>query len=108
MHVNILQCWHYVKKYKRHAFENVLIITPNEGLSKQHIVELNESSIPCEMFNKQGGGMFAQITNLNYKVEKVIDENKSVKTKSFSEYRFKYLILVVGVLLCLLYFGRKY
>ena len=48
-----------------------------------------------------------QITNISHKVEKVIDENKSVKTKSFSEYRFKYLILVVSVLLCLLYFGRK-
>ena len=48
-----------------------------------------------------------QITNISHKVEKMIDENKSVKTKSFSEYRFKYLILVVSVLLCLLYFGRK-
>ena len=48
-----------------------------------------------------------QITKLNHKVEKMIDENKSVKTKSFSEYRFKYLIVAVGVLLCLLYFPTE-
>ena len=87
MHVNILQCWHYAKKYKRQAFDNVLLITPNEGLSKQHIIELNESSISCEMFNKQAGGMYAQSTVKVLEITKLADEmgDTSVDYESFGQ-----------------------
>jgi len=33
--------------------ENILLVTPNEGLSEQHIEDLRESSIPCHHFNAE-------------------------------------------------------
>lgn len=87
MHVNILQCWHYADKYKRQPFENVLLITPNEGLSKQHLLELEESSIPCEMFDKGGGGLFAQNTVKVLEITKLADEmgDTTVAYESFEQ-----------------------
>ena len=87
MHVNILQCWYYANKYKRHPFENVLLITPNEGLSKQHLIELEESSIPCEMFDKAGGRMYAQSTVKVLEITKLADEmgDTTVAYESFEQ-----------------------
>lgn len=74
MHVNILQAWHYQKKYKRIPFANVLLITPNSGLSKQHLKELAESSIDSEIFQKSGGTLFkAQTVNV-LEITKLADE----------------------------------
>src|SRR5690606_6364927 len=44
MHVNIRQILSYARKYKRDIYENILLITPNEGLSKQHLEELKLSN----------------------------------------------------------------
>jgi len=49
MHINYLQ----ILKYNRGKYENILLITPNEGLTKQHIDELNLSSIPNKRFEAQ-------------------------------------------------------
>ena len=46
MHINVLQ----FQKYYREDFDNYLLITPNEGLSLQHIKELNLSSIKNKRF----------------------------------------------------------
>ncbi len=40
MHVNILQALHYQEKYNQPAFENILLITSNEGLSSQLVSQL--------------------------------------------------------------------
>lgn len=74
MHVNILQALHYQKKYKQTSFENILLITPNEGLSKQHLKELKESSIESQIFTKSGGGLFAQNTVNVIEITKLADE----------------------------------
>jgi len=46
MHVNMLQ----IQKYFKGDFDNFLLITPNEGLSLQHIKELNLSNIKNKIF----------------------------------------------------------
>src|SRR5690606_24817969 len=43
MHVNIKQYLHYATLYNQHQQNKVLLITPNEGLSKQHLEELKLS-----------------------------------------------------------------
>ena len=54
MHINYLQVLHYMKKADKLRFiDNILLITPNENLTKQHLNELIESNIPCEEFNTQ-------------------------------------------------------
>lgn len=59
MHVNILQYEHYAQKH--HAWSgvnNVLVITPNEGLSEQHLRELKESGLQAEAFRMGSGSLF--------------------------------------------------
>ena len=46
MHINILQ----IQKYFKGDFDNYLLITPNEGLSLQHIKELKLSNLKNKIF----------------------------------------------------------
>lgn len=46
MHVNLLQYRHYAKQYGRlNDLSHVILLTPNERLSEQHIFEFGESDI---------------------------------------------------------------
>jgi hypothetical protein len=57
MHLNYLQFLHYNKL----PLDNVLLITPNEGLTDQHLEEMRMSGIPCERFSAEESGLgFAQ------------------------------------------------
>jgi len=47
MHINYLQFLHY----KPFSPDNIILITPNEGLSKQHFEELQKSGIPCRLYS---------------------------------------------------------
>lgn len=58
MHVNIKQYMHYAAKYQQEHSTKVLLITPNEGLSKQHMDEFRLSGIQAAVFNKNSSGMF--------------------------------------------------
>ena len=55
MHLNYRQFLHYNKE----APDNILLITPNEGLSEQHIRELRTSNIPVERFDLNESGLLA-------------------------------------------------
>lgn len=53
MHVHLLQYLHYAKKHRvEKDINKVILITPNEGLSSQHLDELSLSSIPARIFTK--------------------------------------------------------
>jgi len=45
-HINYYQFFHY----KLFSPDNIILITPNEGLSKQHFEELQKSGIPCKLY----------------------------------------------------------
>jgi hypothetical protein len=47
MHFNYRQFLHY--NYS--PLDNILLITPNEGLSEQHMAEMRASNIPCRRFD---------------------------------------------------------
>ncbi|MEJ5144440.1 DEAD/DEAH box helicase family protein [Sphingobacterium sp. MYb388] len=59
MHVNIKQYLHYANQYNQHHQNKVLLITPNEGLTKQHIEEFKLSDIRANIFAKNSPGMFS-------------------------------------------------
>ena len=60
MHVHIKQYLHYAKKYHKEDHNKVLLITPNEGLSTQHLEEFRLSNIEASSFSKEHtGGMFS-------------------------------------------------
>ena len=48
MHINYLQFF----KYNLFSPENILLITPNEGLSRQHFEEMEKSGIPCKFYSE--------------------------------------------------------
>lgn len=53
MHINIYQFLHYLKRHDRRGDINrIILITPNEGLSNQHLEEFNKSGLPAELFTK--------------------------------------------------------
>ncbi len=60
MHANILQYQHYLEKHgRRRELNRILLLTPNEGLSQQHLREFEAAGVDAELFNKDGRGLFA-------------------------------------------------
>ncbi len=74
MHINYRQFLHY-----NHApLDNILLITPNEGLSEQHIQEMTASTIPCRRFdrNESGLGMSEPNTVRVIEITKLVEEKR--------------------------------
>ncbi|KXZ40719.1 Type III restriction enzyme, res subunit [Alkalithermobacter thermoalcaliphilus JW-YL-7 = DSM 7308] len=73
MHINILQYMYYLKLHGREREINrVILLTPSEGLSNQHLIELELSGFKAELFDKNAGGL---LTNSEKKIE-IIDIHK--------------------------------
>ncbi len=73
MHINYYQYLHYSKE----GLDNVVLITPNEGLSEQHMQEMDKSCIPCEPFKIE-----ANRAGYARDVVRVIDNYKLVDEKT--------------------------
>ena len=96
MHVNILQYTHYFKAAKRTdsrlSLNKIIVLTPNEGLSKQHYEDLCLSSIPATIFQKdemQSNSSEVLIIDINK-----LDEVGKVKTVSVGCFEQNNLVLV--------------
>lgn len=85
MHVNIKQYLFYAKKYKAPRLNRVIILTPNEGLSKQHLDELALSNMQAELFSKNAGSMFRGQSIEVIDINKLADQDgdKTVAVESF-------------------------
>lgn len=58
MHVNILQYQYFLRRNQRqHELNRILLLTPNEGLSQQHLREFETAGIGAELFDKDGPGL---------------------------------------------------
>ncbi len=63
MHLNYRQFLHYNdlpacrSSGAGRPLDNVLLITPNEGLSEQHMAEMSASDIPCRRFDLNESGL---------------------------------------------------
>ena len=87
LHVNIKQYLYYAEKHHAKRLNRILILTPNEGLSNQHIQELKASGFYAELFNKNGqGGFFGgketvEVIDINKLAD--TDGDKTVAVESF-------------------------
>ena len=55
MHANILQYRRALTRHgRRRELNRIILLTPNEGLSQQHLREFEASGIDAELFNKDG------------------------------------------------------
>lgn len=97
MHMNILQFLHYFKRAKRInsrlSINKVIVLAPNEGMSKQHLDELALSSIPAAMFEKDRGFGKQQDDVIVIDMNKLKEEGK-VKTVSVDSFEQNNLVLV--------------
>ncbi|MCM8809388.1 MAG: DEAD/DEAH box helicase family protein [Candidatus Omnitrophica bacterium] len=73
MHINYYQFFNY----KLFSPDNILLITPNEGLSKQHFEELQKSGIPCNLYSGSlNGGLRSENEILVIEMTKFVEEKK--------------------------------
>lgn len=97
MHMNILQFLHYFKRAKRInsrlSINKVIVLAPNEGMSRQHLDELAQSSIPAAMFEKDRGFVKQQDDVIVIDMNKLKEEGK-VKTVSVDSFEQNNLVLV--------------
>lgn len=73
-HINYHQFFHY----KLFSPDNIILITPNEGLSKQHLEELQKSDIPSRPYK---GGLSSQGKFRDEREVLVIEMTKFVEEK---------------------------
>ena len=88
MHVNILQFLHYAKASKQ-KFNRILLVTPNKGLSKQHLGDFRLSNIAATLFSKQSGRWFNETVEI-IEVTKLADKDgeETVAVDSFEDNNF--------------------
>lgn len=89
MHMNLLQFRYYAEKYpQKIALNKTLLITPNEGLSRQHLEEYSKSKIVAEIFDKNlSVGLFSGKNVEIIEVTKLKEDGKekTVSVDSFDD-----------------------
>lgn len=94
MHINILQYRHYAEKHNRSAELNrIILLTPNEGLSQQHLQEFRKSGMEAEIFVKDGGTLFQGKKIEIIEISKLRDEGKE-KTVAVDAFEDNNLVLI--------------
>ncbi|MGB9801017.1 MAG: DEAD/DEAH box helicase family protein, partial [Thermanaerothrix sp.] len=74
LHLNYYQFLHYNKQ----PLDNILLITPNEGLSEQHLAELAASGIPARHFDLNHSSLMTGVPNTVQVIEitKLVEEKR--------------------------------
>ena len=84
MHINYRQFLHYNNlptcrsSGAGRPLDNILLITPNEGLSEQHMAEMAASNIPCRRFdlNESGLGYAERDVVRVIEITKLVEEKR--------------------------------
>lgn len=94
MHINILQYLHYLQAHNREReLSRIILLTPNEGLSHQHLEEFQLSGIEAELFSKEGRGLFTGRAVEILDIHKLRDE-MGEKTVAVDAFEGNNLVLV--------------
>ncbi len=94
MHVNIEQIKHYWKqRFPTKKFDQLVLLTPNEGLSRQHLEEFAESGIDAALFDKNAGRFRSNETVQIIEIQKLRKEGKE-KTVSIDAFEGINLVFV--------------
>ncbi len=94
MHAHILQYRRFLETHGRaRELNRIILLTPNEGLSQQHLRELEKAGIDAEIFNKDGRGLFAGQAVEILEVTK-LKEEMGEKTVAVDAFEGNNLVLV--------------
>lgn len=94
MHINILQYRDYLARYDRtRELNRIILLTPNEGLSAQHLAEFGDSGIEADIFSKSGRSLYAGRTVEIIEIHKLREESgdKTIAVDAFEGFN---LVLV--------------
>jgi hypothetical protein len=86
MHINIQQYLHYLARYDRsRELNRIILLTPNEGLSNQHLDEFRASGIDADLFSKAGRSLYAGQTVEIIDIHKLKEESgdKTIAVDAF-------------------------
>jgi hypothetical protein len=95
MHVNLLQYMHYLRKNRReHELNRIVVLTPNEGLTHQHLDEFRQSNISATEFSKvvKSGWFTGDVVDV-IDMNKLKEEGKK-KTVSVDQFEQNNLVLI--------------
>ena len=92
MHVNLLQYRHYAAQHgKDKHLSRVILLTPNERLSEQHVTEFRESAISAGHYLQSRGGLFGLAQGLEHvdvlEITKLADQEgpNTIATRSLGD-----------------------
>lgn len=74
-HINYHQFLHYAREAKQ-PIDNILLITPNDNLTVQHLEEMDASEIPCARFSLTESGLGMRDTVRVLEITKLVSEKK--------------------------------
>jgi hypothetical protein len=98
MHMQILMLEHYLQHYdKRHEYNKYILITPNEGLSQQHLAEFRLSNIPAEIFGTGTSfGIFSHDQRFAIEIIEIskFKEEKGKKTVAVEAFGINNIVLI--------------
>lgn len=84
LHFNILQYRHYVGRYKA-KLNNLILLTPSEGLSKQHLRELEESGIEADYYLNNKAGDHVKVIDIHKIKEAASGEGVTIAVAEFGQ-----------------------
>lgn len=94
MHVHILQYRHYLELFGRgRELNRIILLTPNEGLSRQHLAEFHAAGLDADLFSKDGRSLFAGTSIEILDIHK-LREDTGDKTVAIDAFEGKNLVLV--------------
>lgn len=70
LHFNILQYRHYVRKYKA-KLNNLILLTPSESLSRQHLRELETSGVEADYYVHDKASAAVKVIDI-HKIKKAV------------------------------------
>lgn len=94
MHAHILQYRRHIDKHGRtREMNRIILLTPNEGLSQQHLREFDAAGIEAEIFDKNGRTLFSGHAVEILEVTK-LKEDMGEKTVAVNAFEGNNLVLV--------------
>ena len=94
MHVNIKQYLYYLEHHgRRRDLNRIILLTPNEGLSQQHLREFEQSGIEAALFEKDTRTLFSGHAVEIIEVTKLA-EDSGQKTVAVDAFEGNNLVLV--------------
>jgi hypothetical protein len=94
MHINVLQYRHYLNLAGRaDELDRIILLTPNEGLSRQHQQELKDSGFEAELFSRSGESLFTTRRIQILEITK-LREDTGIKTVAVEAFEGNNLVLV--------------